>query len=74
MNSESSREKARARQAKRRENLKKDKESYQKYLEKDRERKATWKSSLGSTELEEHKLKERNGKGIVELKQQHLIL
>lgn len=56
---ENIKEKARIRQAKRRENLKKNKEMYQNYLEKDRERKATWKSSLSSAELEEHKLKER---------------
>ncbi len=57
--SESAREKARARQAKRRANLKKDKESYQEYLEKDCKRKAAWKGSLSSSELEEHKLKEK---------------
>ena len=69
----SEREKARARQAKRRANLKQDKESYQKYLGKDRKRKATWKSSLSSIELEEHKLKERIRQKD-RRKQQHLIL
>ena len=57
--SETAREKARARQAKRRASLKNNPDSYKKYLEKDCNRKATWKRSLSSTELEEHKLKER---------------
>ena len=57
--SDSVRAKARARQAKRRAILKKDRENYQNSLEKDCKRKAAWKSSLRSSELEEHKLKER---------------
>jgi hypothetical protein len=57
--SDTAREKARVRQAKRRANLKNKTDSYKKYLEKDRNRKAVWKRSLNSTELEEHKLKER---------------
>ncbi len=52
-------EKARIKQAKRRANLKKDQEKYKIYLEKDRECKAIWKSSLSPTQLDEHKLKER---------------
>ena len=63
--SEIARAKARARQAKRREKLKKDPETYQMQLGKDQQRKATkreaakFKSLMSLTEIEEHCLKER---------------
>ena len=51
------------RQAKRREKIKQDKELYQAYLEKDKERKATRRAAsklqMSAHQLEEHRVKER---------------